>query len=749
MPTASATKPATLAAHLPLHGSWRREVGGVAIDTVTVPGTYPPLGECALTREITLPAGWSDGARCFLRTEGVLAWATFTVNGQTIGTAGPWSRYRFEIPAGLLRERNVVTAVIKDITQPFGPTPGRRFDAGLFRAIGIERRPRTLIADAHFGYTLSDDYARADVSVTVELDGADKPECACTLIERKTGRVVARAQSRAGEPIRFTVDRPRLWSPSEPFLYTMTVAAGGDELVEQVGFRRLESRGRDLWLNGERLVLKGVCRHEFMSGHGYSPPDEEVRRELAQIRHTGFNYIRLVHSPQSPAVARLAAEVGILVSEEPGTCFHDLGDPAVIEPALDALRAMVRRDRNVPSVVAWFIYNECNPNTPYAVRAVKACRELDPGALTGMADCSGRVDDIKAMVAASGLSLYGINSYTYWAPDYQKIMDTYVDRPLLITEWGGCIAQDNKRVMEWLCKAFADATHVDGKRRVAGATYWAWADYEEYSRPPFAAHEGWTIEGLIDKRRQPKDDLALMSRWCFEIDNPTPLATPAAEILLKTRPRAGAFTCIDLERVAGDQAAAEAGVEAVRNRIEPIDYKLPSLERVLVAGVEFACRGGNGPVRPLLLGKGRDLAVIPVGRRVSGLSVLGHVAFAGGYPSNSIHSVHHKDQEPARDYGADAAEYELVFEDGTEVVALKHGVNVLRANAICRWWTTDPRAPETTPAIRATIHPSYEVMRIDLWERTWARPRLLKEVRWKLRDAESIQALYALTIHDG
>jgi hypothetical protein len=154
-------------------------------------------------------------------------------------------------------------------------------------------------------------------------------------------------------------------------------------------------------------------------------------------------------------------------------------------------------------------------------------------------------------------------------------------------------------------------------------------------------------------------------------------------------------------------------------------------------------------VRPLLLDRSRVEAVITVDRLLCGVSMLGHVALGAAYPSNGVFSVHHRDQEIVRDFGSDAAEYRFIFTDGEEIVSLKHGVHVLRGNDICRWWKTAPRGPETTPAIRATVHPSYEVMRIDLWQKRFQRARHLREIRWRLVDLESVQALYAITSHDS
>jgi len=740
-----------------LHGAWTRLVGDAVIDTVAVPGTFPPLGACTLAYDFPWGAV-APGRRYYLRTEGVLAWATFQLNGHTLGTAGPWSRHRFEIPQALLRSTNQLRCELSDISQSFGPTPGRRFDAGLFRPIAIESRPDTFLADWRLRYALTPDDQLVTAHVQVELDGPAPGPCTAVVRERTSGRIVAQATAPAGTEIALTLAQPRLWSPGVPFLYTMSVSHGEETIIEEIGFRRLESRGRDLWLNGERLLLKGVCRHEFMSGFGYAPPEAEVRRELAQIRHAGFNHIRLVHSPQAPCVPRLAAEIGLLVTEEPGTCFHDLADPAVAEPAIAALRNLIIRDRNLPSILAWYIYNECNPNTAYAVRAAGIARALNPGCLLAMADCSGRVEEIKAMVAAADLSFYGINSYTYSGPDYQKIMDTYTDRPLVFTEWGGCMAQGNRRVLDWHCRIFAAAAAEASPRRIAGCSFWAWADYEEYSRAEFAAIDGWTVEGLVDQRRQPKPDLALMSQWCFEMDHPSPRPTARAEILLAMPPRPGAYHCVDVSQVAGDQAAAEAAFALARNPairvnysngLDPVLSHLPSLQRIQVAGLPFACRGGAGPASPLLLAGSRPEAVIPVGRLVRGVSILGHTAYHAAYPANDVSSVHHRDAETVRAYGDAAGFYDFVFDDGIETIALRHGVHVLRGNDICRWWLTAPRGPETAPAVRAVVHPSYEVLRIDLWERRWDRPRRLTEIRWRLTDQAALLTLYALTTHDA
>ncbi len=737
-----------------LAGQWVRSVGGRDIDFVDVPGSYAPLGECVLERQLDCPWGAEAGGRAFLVTEGVLATATFSVNGQEVGAAGPWATYRFELPAGLLKERNVIRARVRDLTEAFGPTPGRRFDAGLVRPLWIERRPATFLEDMAFRAEPAEDFSSAACTVSVELNGGEGT-VDVTLAERETGRVVGKGVATAEKPAAFTVEWPRPWSPEMPVLYTLTATLRGEPsetLREQVGFRRIEVRGRDFYLNGRRLLLKGVCRHEFTDAAGYSPSEAEVRRELGMIKHAGFNYVRLVHSPQAGCVSRIAAELGLLVSEEPGTCFHDLGNPAIAAPAVECLRRTVKRDRNVPSVFAWLIYNECNPNVAYAVATAAVCRELDPGCRLGMADCSGRTDEVKAMVAAADMTFYGINAYSFWPNDYCERMKLFTDRPLVFTEWGGTWGQGNLRALTDLCDCWAIHSRESEPLHIAGCSFWAWADYEEHSRPGPSAIEGWTIEGLTDAAGRPKPDLQVLSTMCFEMGREPLVRVPKVEVLCPAPRREETWEPLALEDVETEQGALEDAVDAIRRGYlryganfiprEPVLPAMPRFGRLLLDGIEFRCRRAA----PLLLGTGREEVVIPVGRTVRALAALGHVALKGGYPASSIYSVHHRDAEAPREFGAPAAEYAFVFEDGTETVPLRHGIEVLRANEVCRWWTPRPRGPRTRPAVRVVVDPSYEVLRLDLWERRFDRPRRLERIRWRLLDEDAILLLEAVSV---
>ena len=743
-----------------LHGMWKRSVGGRALDYVSVPGGYTPLGECLLETEFVTPWPEESQDRLFLVTEGVLASAEFVLNGTALGKAGPYCRYRLEIPTGTLRDDNVLCALVKDMNETFGTTPGRLFQGGLIRPIWLERRPAAFIDDIHFMYDLTPDNAQALCTVHVAVNGESNGLIVAQLIEVDTGREVGGTTGPAGQPLSFAVNWPRLWSPERPVLYKLTVTledSKRDSISEQVGFRCLEVRGQDFYLNGSRLILRGVCRHEFTTASGYSPTPEEARHELAMIKHAGFNYVRLVHSPQAPWVPRLAAELGLLVSEEPGTCWHDLGDEQIVAPAVEALRRTVLRDRNVPSIFAWLIYNECLPNSDYAVRIARMIRSLNPGCLLSMADCSWKDHEILAMVKAGDLSYYGINQYSPTPSEYCKRMETFRDRPLVFTEWGAC--PGNTRDLRGLCDSWVIHSRADEPLRIAGCTYWAWADYMERSRALPTSEDGWTTECLLDKEGRPRPDLQTLSLMCFAMANPAPIPTPKVEILAQAPVRTEPWQTVSLASVMTQQSDVEATVAAMRREyrrytggylpMQPLPPVMPRIGKRIVDGIEFVCRDQGSNAAPLLLGRGVNEVVIPINRSVEAVAVLGHVAIVGGYPASTVSSVFHDNLERAVTLGEPVAEYVFVFADREVTVPLRHGLEILRANDICRWWQTAPRAPHTRPAITSMISSTYESLRIDLWEKVFERPGQLQAIHWRLKDPNAILALWAVSVRTG
>ncbi len=179
------------------------------------------------------------------------------------------------------------------------------------------------------------------------------------------------------------------WSAETPALYPLTVSLAGPDgtVVQQaalrVGFRQVEIVGRDLLVNGVRVFLRGVNRHDFHPGTGRVVSAEDVRADLETIRRFGFNAIRTSHYPNDPVLLDLADELGLYIVDEADIEAHAYATPIAADPRylsafVDRVSRMVLRDANHPSVLMWSLGNETayGPNHDAAAGWVRA---HDPG----------------------------------------------------------------------------------------------------------------------------------------------------------------------------------------------------------------------------------------------------------------------------------------------------------------------------------------------------------------------------------
>ena len=187
-----------------------------------------------------------------------------------------------------------------------------------------------------------------------------------------------------------TVKEPRLWSPDAPALYRMQTRyrVNGEEeyLVheEKVGIRTIAfSPEEGFFLNGINTKIKGVCVHHDGGCLGAAMRPEVWQRRLQSLKDCGCNAIRCSHNPHMPELYALCDAMGFLMMDEAfdewenpknkWSTGHNVYPPkhqgyyeAFPEWHEKDLRAMVRRDRNHPSVILWSIGNEIDyPNDPY------------------------------------------------------------------------------------------------------------------------------------------------------------------------------------------------------------------------------------------------------------------------------------------------------------------------------------------------------------------------------------------------
>jgi beta-galactosidase len=178
------------------------------------------------------------------------------------------------------------------------------------------------------------------------------------------------------------------WSPEVPRRYPLEVAlrSPGDEIIEratiEVGFRRIEIRGLDLLINGTRVLIRGVNRHDFDQHTGRVVTVESMRDDLVLMKRFGFNAVRTSHYPNDPAFLDLADELGAYVFAEANIESHAFqstlcDDPRYLPQWVARVARMAIRDRNHPSVIVWSLGNESGHGANHEAAAAWL-RRFDP-----------------------------------------------------------------------------------------------------------------------------------------------------------------------------------------------------------------------------------------------------------------------------------------------------------------------------------------------------------------------------------
>ncbi|MGB2273451.1 MAG: polysaccharide deacetylase family protein [Flavicella sp.] len=154
------------------------------------------------------------------------------------------------------------------------------------------------------------------------------------------------------------VKNPKLWGPQHPNLYTLSTELLENGIVvdretQKIGFKNIEFKGQDLYLNGEKIFLRGVNRHQEYPHIGYALSDNAQYRDAYKIKEAGFDYVRLSHYPHSTAFMEACDVLGLLTIDAILGWQYFSEDPKFQEQVFQTARNLIRRDRNHPSVLAW------------------------------------------------------------------------------------------------------------------------------------------------------------------------------------------------------------------------------------------------------------------------------------------------------------------------------------------------------------------------------------------------------------
>lgn len=355
------------AATIPVPSNWQQHGFGTykyGYDSATQPenrGVY--------RRHFTVPATWT-GKRVRLVFDGVMTDARVLVNGIQTGPIHQGGFYRFGFDVTRLVKVGGDNMVEVDVSEasanPDTNQAERLADywvfGGIFRPVWLEATPPQAIEHSAID-------ARADGALSVDVTLAAPREV--TRVEAQVmdgdGRAVGAPFATPIPPggtgrVRLAthIAAPKLWSAETPNLYGLTVTLYQDARIvhrthERFGFRTFEVRpGQGLYLNGQRILLKGVNRHSFRPDTARALTRANNYDDVRMIRSMNMNAVRMSHYPPDAAFLEAADELGLYVIDELSGWEHAHDT----EVGRRLVREMVERDVDHPSIVLWDNGNE-------------------------------------------------------------------------------------------------------------------------------------------------------------------------------------------------------------------------------------------------------------------------------------------------------------------------------------------------------------------------------------------------------
>lgn len=478
--------------------------------------------------------------RSFLRFEGALTTTTPILNGRTLDAhAGGYLPFQHEV-TGLLARHNTLDVVVNGEPNPATPPnhgsdrPSSAVDfwqpAGLCREVELISVPGNHIADVFAKPVDVLDDSRRGLEVHCELDLAEAAADLALVAELRrdnatltsaTTRLPALPPGRSPVTLRLGgLHDIALWSVDSPELYDVVVTLSEQERPihdrhVRTGFREARFDRSGFFLNGRRLHLFGLNRHQFLPFSGGAAPARIQRRDAEILRNElNCTMVRCSHYPQHESFLSACDELGLLVwAEPPG--WQYLGGDEWLDRAYRDVHDMIVRDRNHPSVVLWAArLNETSGNTSFYSRTEKMAKSLDDSRQTTGAILAADHDTTDFQH-----DVFSYNDYsTGTAPDgtpHPELAPPRADFPYLVSEAVGTLAGPTKFYRRTdpqdiqQAQALAHArVHDLGRSDEHYAGVLAWAGYD-YPSGHGNIHQGIKWPGVVDLFRVLKPGAAV------------------------------------------------------------------------------------------------------------------------------------------------------------------------------------------------------------------------------------------------
>lgn len=318
--------------------------------------------------------------------------------------------------------------------------------------------------------------------------------------------------------------KPALWSPESPKLYDVSIAHGTEVLNDRIGFRRIETKGKDILLNGKKVFLRGISIHEEAPfKQGRISNEAECRTLLNWAKELNCNFVRLAHYPHNEKMVCMAEEMGFMIwSEIPVYWTIHWDNPDTYRNAHRQLTDMMDRDKNRCGIIIWSVANE----TPHSAardkflsNLAKTVREKDNTRLISMAMEVSGTDNNTSRVhdnMSSYVDIISFNNYLGWYGGKvedcaTRRWDIPYDKPFFVSEFGGgaLYGLHGDKTQRWTEEYQAELyrqtlnmyNRVEG---FAGTSPWILMDFRSARRQLHGIQDFFNRKGVVSDKGEKK-----------------------------------------------------------------------------------------------------------------------------------------------------------------------------------------------------------------------------------------------------
>jgi beta-glucuronidase len=461
------------------------------------------------------------------------------MNGRHVGHhVGGFTPFNFDV-SDVLREGENVVIVKVDNKRHAEDVPTQIFDwwnyGGITRDVRLVKVPQVYMED--YSLQLQKGEAKAknrEISFSVMLNKKEAGHKVVVFIPelKLEQQLTTDAEGRAAAMLKVSAKKLQLWSPANPKRYEVLLSLDTATNTDSIGFRTIETKGKQILLNGQPIFLKGISIHnEKANGGGRANTADDARTLLSWAQELGCNFVRLAHYPHHEEMVREAERMGILVwSEIPVYWTIAWKNAKTYENAKTQLRDMIARDHNRANVIIWSIANETphsKERDTFLGNLAKYARSLDSTRLISMAmEVTGASNYVNRLNDNMNeyVDVVSFNQYIGWYRDVNDApkmkWEIPYDKPVIISEFGGGAkyglhgAKNQRWTEEFQENLYIEnLAMIDKIEGLAGTTPWILKDFRSPRRVLPGVQDFYNMKGVISDKGEKKKAFFVLKEW--------------------------------------------------------------------------------------------------------------------------------------------------------------------------------------------------------------------------------------------